>query len=184
MRTALEGFEGGVKFGGTRITNLRYADDTTLICSSRVELIELLKRIKEASEEKHLLLNTKKTKIMVVDRERKSDEFVIDGQQIEEVKQFEYLGSMINNSGDSTTEIKRRLAIARTTVQGMSSIWKSRGLSIDLKVRLLRATVFSIATYGCESWAMTKNDRKRVDAFEMWCYRRLLRVTWKDRRTA
>ena len=72
---------------------------------------------------------------MIVDREQQSAEFVIDGQQIEEVKQFEYLGSMINNSGDSTTEIKRRLAIARTTVQGMSSIWKSRGLSIDLKVR-------------------------------------------------
>jgi hypothetical protein len=183
MRTALEGFEGGVKFGGTKISNLRYADDTTLICSSRAELIDLLKHIKDASERKGLLLNTKKTKIMVVDRDRTNDEFVIDGQQIEEVKQFEYLGSMINNIGDSTTEIKRRLAMARSTVQSMTNIWKSRGLSIDIKLRLLRATVFSIATYGCESWAMTKNDRKRVDAFEMWCYRRLLQVTWKDRKT-
>jgi hypothetical protein len=183
MRDVLDGFDGGVKFGGIKITNLRYADDTTLICSSREELISLLKRIKELSEEKGLLLNTKKTKIMVVDRERTNDGFVIDGQQIEEVKQFEYLGSMINNTGDSTIEIKRRLALARTTVQSMINIWKSRGLSLDLKVRLLRATAFSIATYGCESWALTKNDRKRVDAFEMWCYRRLLQVTWKDKKT-
>ena len=65
----------------------------------------------------------------------------------------------------------------------MSKIWKSRGLSINLKVRLLRATVFSIATYGCESWTMTKNDRKKIDAFEMWCYRRLLGVSWKDKKT-
>ena len=90
---------------------------------------------------------------------------------------------MINNIGDSTVEIKRRLAIARSTVQSMQNIWKSRGISISLKVRLLNAVAFSIATYGCESWAMTKNDRKRVDAFEMWCYRRLLQTTWKDKRT-
>jgi hypothetical protein len=154
-----------------------------LICNSRHELLDLLKRIKEASEKKGLLLNTKKTKIMVVDRDRTGEDFIIDGQQIEEVSQFEYLGSMINNIGDSTVEIKRRLAIARTTVQSMQSIWKSRGISMGLKLRLLNAVGFSIATYGCESWAMTKNDRKRVDAFEMWCYRRLLQTTWKDKRT-
>ena len=75
---------------------------------------------------------------------------------------------MINNIGDSTVEIKRRLTIARSTVQSMQNIWKSCGISISLKVRLLNAVAFFIATYGCESWAMTKSDRKRVDAFEMW----------------
>ena len=73
--------------------------------------------------------------------------------------------------------------MARSTVQNMSQIWTSRGLSLSLKVRLLHATSFSIATYGSESWAMTKNDRKRVDAFELWCYRRLLHVSWKDKKT-
>ena len=120
---------------------------------------------------------------MVVDRNSMKEDFTIDGQQIEEVSQFEYLGSMINNIGDSTVEIKRRLAIARSTVRSIPNIWKSRGISISLKVRLLNAVAFSIATYGCESWAMTKNDRKRVDAFEMWCYRRLLRTTWEDKRS-
>ena len=90
---------------------------------------------------------------------------------------------MINTSSDTTTEVKRRLAMARTSTQNMSNIWKSRGLSIQMKLRFLRATVFAIATYGCESWSLTKNDRKRIDAFEMWCYRRLLRVSWKDKRT-
>ena len=98
MREALEGFNGGVNFGGTKITNLRYADDTTLICNSRHELLGLLRRIKDASEKKGLLLNTKKTKIMVVDRNRTKEDFTIDGQQIEENSQFEYLGSMINNT--------------------------------------------------------------------------------------
>ena len=185
MRETLEDFDGGVKFGDTKVTNLRYADDTTLICNSRHELLDLLRRIKVASEKKGLLLNTKKTKIMVVDRNRTKGDFTIDGQQIEEVSQFEYLGSMINNIGDDTdtVKIKRRLEIARSTVQSMQNIWKSRGISISLKVRLLNAVAFSIVSYGCESWALTKNDRKRVDAFEMWCYRRLLQTTWKDKRT-
>ena len=90
---------------------------------------------------------------------------------------------MINVASDSTTEIKRRLAMARSTTQNMVKIWKIRGLSTGLKLRFLRATVFAIASYGCESWALTKTDRKRIDAFEMWSYRRLLRVSWKDKRT-
>jgi len=183
MREALEGFEGGVKFGGRKISNLRYADDTTLICSSRKELMDLLRRVKRASERKGLLLNTKKTKIMVLDNDNTGSDFLLDGQKIEVVQQFEYLGSLINTKGDSTAEIKRRLAIARKTMMNMSDIWKSKGLSKNLKIRFLRATIFSIAAYGSESWAMTKNDRKRVDAFEMWCYRRLLRVSWVDKRT-
>ena len=120
---------------------------------------------------------------MVLDKNDNGADFLLDGQKIEVVKQFEYLGSLINNKCDSTTEIKRRLAIARKTSQSMENIWKSKGISMNLKLRFLRACVFSIATYGSESWAMTKNDRKRVDAFEMWCYRRLLRVSWKDKRT-
>ena len=183
MREALEGFEGGVKFGGTRISNLRYADDTTLICSSRKDLMDLLHRVKIASEKKGLLLNTKKTKIMVVDKDNTGSDFLLDGQKIEVVQQFEYLGSLINTMGDSTSEIKRRLAIARKTMMNMSNIWRSKGLSMDLKIRFLRATIFSIAAYGSESWAMTLTDRKHVDAFEMWCYRRLLRVSWMDKRT-
>ena len=166
MREAPHGFEGGVRFGGERITDLRYADDITLICSSRNELMDLLRRVKEASKKKGLLLNTKKTKIMVIDKQSSGEDSLLDGQVIEEVSEFGYLWFLINTKSDSTTEIKRRLEIARTTTQNMLNIWKSRGLSIDLKLRFLRATVFSIATYGCESWAPTKNYNKRIGAFE------------------
>ena len=184
MREVLEDHEGGINIGGTKTTNLRFADDTTLLCNSKDELLNLLKRVKDISKTNHLLLNTKKTKVMVVDKNRKEgDDFIVDGEKIEEVESFIYLGSVINIKGSSTQETRRRLAIARGTVQKMVTVWKSRGMSLGLKKRLLQATAFSIATYGCESWAMTMADKKRVDAFEQWCYRRLLRVSWTEKRT-
>ena len=142
-----------------------------------------VQKLKQASEKKGLLLNPKKTKIVVLDPGRSTDAFHLDGQEIEEVESFEYLGSLININSESSVEIKRRLSMARNTTQNMSNIWRSRGVSVELKLRLLRASVFSIAMYGCESWAPTKSDFKRIDAFELWCYRRLLRVSWKEKKT-
>ena len=180
----LEEHHDGITIGGRRQNNLRFADDTTLLCTSKEELLALLKKVKKASKSQNLLLNTQKTKIMVLDksRERKED-FVLDGENIEEVESFVYLGSLINIKGSSAQEIRRRFAMGRGAVQNMVSIWKSRGMSLGLKVRFLRATAFPIAIYGCESWAMTSGDKKRVDAFELWCYQRLLRVSWVERKT-
>ena len=184
MREVLDRYEGGVKIGGKYINNLRYADDTTLICSSHEELLALLEAVKVASEKRGLLLNTKKTKVMVVDENWKEDNtFMIDGNNLEVVQHFEYLGSYINNKGDCSEEIRRRLALARNVVHGMQKLWKSRMISTTLKVRLLRATAFSVATYACESWTLKKADLSRIDAFEMWCYRRVLGVSWRERRT-
>ena len=144
----------------------------------------MLKKVKEASISENLFLNTQKTKIMVVEkgRERKED-FVLDGEKIEEVESLVYLGSLINTKGSSAQEISRRLTIGRGAGQNMVSIWKSRGMSLGFKVMFLRVTAVPIAIYGCESWATTSGDMKRVDAFEMWCYRRLLRVSWTERKT-
>ena len=113
---------------------------------------------------------------MVLDkgRERKED-FVLDREKIEEVESFVYLGSLINIKGSSAQEIRRGLAMDRGAVQSTVSIWKSRGMSLGLKVRYLRAI------YGCELLATTIGDKKRVDAFELLCYRRLLRVSWVER---
>ena len=111
------------------------------------------------------------------------EDFVLVGENIEEVESFVYLGSLINIKGSSAQEIRRRLAMGRGAVQNMVSIWKSRGMSLGLKVRFLRANAFPIAIYGCESWVMTSGDKKRVDAFELWCYRRLLRVSWVESKT-
>ena len=159
MRCVLEEHHDGITIGGRRETNLRFADDTTLLCTSKEELLGLLKKVKEASMSQNPLLNTQKTKIMVVDkgRENKKD-FVLDGEKIEEeVESFVYLGSLINTKCSGVQEIRRRLAMGRGAVQNMVSIWKSRGMSLGLKVRFLRATAFPIALNGCESWAMTSD---------------------------
>ncbi len=154
---------------------MRYADDATLVCGSRGELLKLLKDVKDAGERRGLLLTTKKIKVMVIDpnQDDNGDTFEIDGQNLEKVMCFEYLGSMINTRRDCSEEIRRRLAMGRKVVIDMSKIWRGKILAA-LKVRLLRATAFAVATYGAESWTMKKNKRKRVDAFEIWCYRRLL----------
>ena len=184
MREVLQNYEGGVKIGGVRYSNLRFADDTTLMCSSKSELLELLKQIKEISKKRGLLLNTKTTKIMIVDSNRVDiEEFMLGEEKIEEVDNFVHLGSVIDTSCKSSKEIRKRLAMAKTTVQNILNIWKSRGVSTKLKLRLLHATAFAVATYGCESWTFTETDGKKIDSFEMWCYRRLLRVSWTDKRT-
>ena len=183
MRCVLEEHYDGITIGGRRQNNLRFADDTTLIllCTSKEELLVLLKKVKEASKSQNLLLNTQKTKIMVLDksRERKED-FVLDGENIV-LSIWDPLST--SKAVYSAQEIRRRLAMGRGAVQNMVSIWKSRGMSLGLKVTFLRATAFPIAIYGCESWVMTSGDKKRVDAFELWCYRRLLRVSWVERKT-
>jgi hypothetical protein len=125
------------------------------------------------------LVNTKKTKIMVMDRNSTGGEFATGGQKIEEVKQFEYLGSLINNMSDSTMELKRRLAIARTTTENMANIWKSREVTMTTELKYdcyvqpkntlvqLCLPLPPMGVNELESGATTKNDRKRVDAFEM-----------------
>ena len=184
MRCVLEVHPDGITIGFRRETILRCADTTTLLCTSEEELLGLLKKVKEASMSQNLLLNTQNTKIMVVDkgRERKED-FFLDGEKIEEVERFVYLGSLSNTKGSSAQEIRRRLAMGRGAVHNLVSIWESRGMSLGFNVRFIRATAFPIAIYGCESWAMTGDDKKRVDAFELWCYRRLPRVSWTERKT-
>ena len=114
---ALEGFGGGVEFGGRGITSLGCADDAALVCSGEEELIDLLSRIGQAGEERDILLDTRKTKIMVVDRDDNDTDFAMPGNGIEVVNQFEYLGSIVSDRGGSTAEMGRRLAMARSTVQ-------------------------------------------------------------------
>ena len=96
---------------------------------------------------------------------------------------FTYLGSIIDTKCSGAKEIKRRIGMAKSTVHNLTMIWKSRGVSIGLKTRLLNSTAFAIAMYGCELWAPTKADGKKINAFEMWCYRKLLRVSWTEKRT-
>ena len=167
MRNAgLEEAQAGIKIAGRNINNLRYADDTTLMEESEEELKSLLMKVKEESEKLGLKLNIQKSKIMASDP---ITSWQIDGETVETVSEFIFLGSKITADGDCNHEIKRRLLLGRKVMTNLDSILKSRDITLPTKVRLVKAMVFPVVTYGCESWTVKKAERPKIDAFELWC---------------
>ena len=179
MRKAgLEETEAGIKIAGRNINNLRYADDTTLMAESEEELKSLLMKVKEESEKVGLKLNIQKTKIMA---SGPIISWQIDG---ETVSDFIFGGSKITADGDCSHEIKIHLLLGRKVMTNLDSIFKSRDITLPTKVRLVKAMVFPVVMYGCKSWTVKKAEHRRIDAFELWCWRRLLRVPWTARRSS
>ena len=181
MRNAgLEEALAGIKIAGGNINNLRYADDTTLMAESEEELESLLMKVKEESEKVVLKLNIQKTKIMASGL---ITSWEIVGETVETVLDFILGGSKITANGDCSHEIKRRLLLGRKVMTNLDSILKSRDITLPTKVRLVKAMVFPVLIYGCESWTVKKAECWRIDAFELWCWRRVLRVPWTARRS-
>ena len=181
MRHAgLEEAQAGIKIAGRSINNLRYADDTTLMAESEEELKSLLMKVKEESEKVGLKLNIQKTKIMA---SSPITSWEIDGETVEKVSDFILGGSKITANGDCSHEIKRRLLLGRNVMTNLDSILKSRDITLPIKVCLVKAMVFPVVMYGCESWTVKKAERRRIATFELWCWRRLLRVPWTARRS-
>uniref|UniRef100_A0A4W2F170 RNA-directed DNA polymerase n=1 Tax=Bos indicus x Bos taurus TaxID=30522 RepID=A0A4W2F170_BOBOX len=181
MRNAgLEEAQAGIKIAGRNINNLRYADDTTLMAESEEKLKSLLMKVKVESEKVGLKLNIQKMKIMA---SGPITSWEIDGETVETVADFIFGGSKITADGDCSHEIKRRLLLGRKVMNNLDSIFKSRDITLPTKVRLVKAMVFPVVMYGCESWTLKKAERQRIDAFELWCWRRLLRVPWTARRS-
>jgi len=181
MRNAgLEEAQAGIKIARRNINNLRYADNTTLMAESEEELKSLLMKVKEESEKVGLQLSIQKTKIMA---SGPITSWEIDGETGETVSDFILGGSKITADGDCSHEIKRCLLLGRKVMINLDSILKSRDITLPTKVRLVKAMVFPGVMYGCESWTMKKAERRRIDAFELWCWRRLLRVPWIARRS-
>ena len=149
-----------------------YADDTTLMAESK-ELNSLLMEVKKETEKVGLKLNIEKTKIMA---SGPISSWQIDGKTVETVADFIFLGSKITADGDCSHEIKRRLLLGRKVMTNLDSIFKSRDMTLPTKVHLVKAMVFPVVMYGCESWTIKKAERQRTDAFKLWCWRRLLRV--------
>ena len=175
MRNAgLEEAQAGIKVARRNINNLRYADDITLMAESK-ELKSLLMKVKEESEKVGLKLNIQKTKIMASGPITSKD---IDGETVETVADFIFMGSKITADGDCSHEIKRRLLLGRKVMTNLDSILKSRDIILSTKVHLVKAMVFPVIMYGCEIWPIKKAECRRIDAFELWCRRRLLRVPW------
>ena len=169
----LEEAQAGIKIAGKNINNLRYADDTTLLPESEEELKSLLMKVKEESKKVGLKLSIHKTKIMAPDP---ITSWQIDGETVEKVSEFILGGSRITADGYCSHEIKRLLLLGRKVMTNLDSILKSRDISLPTKVQLVKAMVFPVVMYGCESWTIKKAERRRIDAFELWCWRRLLRV--------
>ena len=181
MRNAgLEEAQTGIKIAGRNINNLRYADDTTLMAESEEELKSLLMKVKEESENVGLKLNIQKTKITA---SGSITSWEIDGETMERVTDFIFLGSKITIDVDCSHKIKRRLLLGRKVMTNLDSILKSRDITLPTKVRLVKAMVFPVVMYGCENWTVKKAELRRIDAFELWCWRRLLRVPWTARRS-
>ena len=143
------------------------------------ELKSLLMKVKEESEKTGLKLNIQKMKVMASG----PTSWQIDGDTMETVTDFIFLGSKITADGDCSHEIKRRLLLGRKTMTNLDSLLKSRDITLSTNVPLVKAMVFSIVTYGCKSWTLKKAECQRIDAFELWCWRRLLRVPWTARRS-
>ena len=181
MRNAgLEEAQAGIKIAGRNINNLRYADDTPLMAESEEELKSLLIKVKEKSEKVGLKPNIQKTKIMA---SGPITSWQIDGETVGTVADFIFLGFRITADGDCSHEIKRRLFLGRKVMTNLDSILKSRDITLPTKVCLVKAMVFPVVMYGCESWIIKKAEHRRIDAFELWCWRRLLRVPWTVRRS-
>ena len=160
--------------------NLRYADDTTLMAESEEELKSVLMKVKEESEKVGLNLNIEKTKIMASGPITSCE---IDVETVEIVSGFILGGSKITaDGGDCSHEIKRRLLLGRKVMTNLDSIFKSRDITLPTKFCLVKSMVFPVVMYGCESWTVKKAEHQRIDAFELWCWRRLLRVPWTARR--
>ena len=180
MRKAgLEQAQAGLKIAGRSINNLRYADDTTLMAESE-ELKSLLMKVKEEREKVCLKLNIQKTEITssgpIISLE-------IDGETVEMVADFILGGSEIIEDGDCSREIKRSLLFGRKVMTNLDSMLISRDITLSTKVHLVKAMILPVVLYGCESWSIKKAECQRIDAFELWCWRRHLRVPWTARRS-
>ena len=150
------------------------------MAESEEELKSLLMKVKEKSEKAGLKLNIQKTKIMA---SGPITSWQIDGETVETVSDFIFGGSKITADGGCSHEIKRCLHLRRKVMTHQDSILKSRDITLLTKVRLVKAMVFPVVMYGCESWTVKKAEYQRIDAFELWCWRRLMRVPWTARRS-
>ena len=162
--TGLDKAQAGIKIAKRNINNLRFADDTTLMAESEEEPKSLLMKVKGESEIFGLKLNIQKTKIMA---SGPISSWEIDGETVETVSDFIFGGSKITADGDCSHEIKRHLLLGRKVITNLDSIFKSRDITLPIKVRLVKAMVFPVVMYGCESWTVKKAEPRRIDAFEL-----------------
>ena len=171
--------QAGIKIAGRNINNLRYADDTMLVAESKEELKSLLMKVKEETEKAGLKFNIPETKIMA---SSSITSWQIDGETMKTVTDFIFLSSKITAGDDCSHEIKRCLLLGRRAMTNLDSILKSRDITLSVKVCMVKTMVFPVVMCGCECWTIKKAEHRRIDAFELWCWRRCSSIPWTARR--
>ena len=179
---SLEDLEG-VNIGGMNVNNLRYADDTALLAETSEALQHLLDTLSNKGKEFGMKINVKKTKVMTVTRINDITPYVIeiDGTPVEEVTSYTYLGQLLSSNGKNEDDIIRRISIARSTFNKMRSTLTNKSISLETRKRIMRCYIWSTLLYGAETWTLTSAMVKRLEAFEMWIYRRMLKISWTDK---
>ena len=183
MRETLHNFKSTISIGGPIISNLRFADDIDLMGGNNDELQELTDRLSNSAREYGMEISSEKSKVMVNSGDKITVQISMNGQQLEEVMAFKYLGATLTKDGRSTAEIKIRLAMATASMAKLNKIWSSKDVNFSTKIKLYKTLALSTQLYGCESWTLTADSTKRIQAFENECYRRMLGISWKGRKT-
>ncbi|GFO20695.1 endonuclease-reverse transcriptase [Plakobranchus ocellatus] len=176
----------GIRIGGRIINNLRYADDTVLIAENKEDLQKLIDIAATESKRMGLEFNNKKTEVMIITISRRPNlnaDVFVDGTKLKQRDSFRYLGTIITQDGKSRTEIKARIAHAKTNFQKMKPLLTNNKITITTRKRALQCYIEPILMYGCEAWTITKEIQKKIEAAEMWFFRRMLRVPWTARKT-
>ena len=180
QNAGVDELQAGIKIARRKVNNLRHADNSTLMAESEEELKSLLMRVKEESEKARLKLNIKKTNILA---SSPITSWQIEGEMVEAVTDFLFLGSKITVGGDRSHEIRRQLFIDRKAMTNLDSLLKSRDITLPTKVRIVKAMVFLVVMYSCENWTIKKAEYQRTDVFRLWCWRRILKVPWMARKS-
>lgn len=182
FKEALEHCDKGIVVGGRRINNLRYADDTVLLTEDRDDMQELLNLVIQKSEEYGLTINTKKTKTMVITKQQGNNPHItINNEVLQNTRSIKYLGYILDDQCTYMTEVRSRIEQSRQAFIKMNKVLCNKNLSLDLRIRLVRCYIFSTLLYGAECWTVNKAEIKKLNAFEMWTYRRILKIPWTDR---
>eukprot|EP00794_Sanderia_malayensis_P013582 gene13580-biopygen10844 len=186
MEETSEGHDGGVRFGGRTVTDLRFADDIDMLEEDEESLKEVTRRLEITSKRYGMEISTEKSKVMVTGKNEMTENQVVnvtvDGVQLGQVKSFTYLGARIDENGKSEMEVRVLIGRATSALAKMDNIWRAREIKLKTKLVLMRAVVVATLLYACESWTVSKGDEKRLRVFEMKTYRRLLGISWKDKK--
>ena len=175
----------GITIHGLNINNLRYADDTALIADDNDKLQDIVTKVQTESSKAGLEMNIKKTKTMLIarDTENKKVEIKVNDEILQQVYKFIYLGTQIREDIKTEQEIERRSNIAKEKFFTMSKVFTTKRLKLKTKLNILKCYIYSIFTYGCEAWTLSKASESKIEVFEMWCLRQMSNIKWKDRVT-